>query len=222
MSTEVKEILPVERNSWQRRLKSLVLFLVSVWVLPRLVSYSWMRLLIGDSAFLGASESIARVPGYRGQYQRFVFCKWLLRSCGKDVFIGWGTVFSMREASLGDRVYIGRNCNLGFADLRDDVMLADGVIVLSGGREHSSDPSEGAMHDQKQVFKKVTIGQGTWVGTGSVVMESIGRECIIGAGAVVNRRIPDGAIAVGVPAKVVRFREGFSDSQKPDTNVSNV
>ena len=174
---------------------------------------------MGESAFLGACESIARVPGYRGQYQRLMFYKSLLRHCGENVFIGWGTVFSMREAAIGDRVYIGRNCNLGFAELRDDVMLADGVVVLSGGHEHSTDVSQGSMHDQKQSFRQVTIGQGTWVGTGAIVMESIGKECIIGAGAVVNRSIPDGAIAVGVPAKIVRYREGFSGQGFSDANA---
>lgn len=50
----------------------------------------------------------------------------------------------------------------------------------------------------------VTVGQGTMIGTGAAVLPGIkiGDHCIIGAGAVVNRDIPAGSVAYGVPAKL--------------------
>jgi maltose O-acetyltransferase len=51
----------------------------------------------------------------------------------------------------------------------------------------------------------VFIGENTFIGVGAMILPgvSIGRECIIGAGAVVTKSIPDNSVAVGVPAKVV-------------------
>lgn len=52
----------------------------------------------------------------------------------------------------------------------------------------------------------VTIGRETWLGQNVVVLPgvTIGRHCVIGANSVVNSSIPDYAIAVGAPARVVR------------------
>lgn len=70
-------------------------------------------------------------------------------------------------------------------------------------------------HDkQKDVFdkyiasKKTKIGNDVWVGQNAVIMAgvNIGDGAVIGAGAVVTKDIPDYAIAVGVPAKVIKYR----------------
>jgi hypothetical protein len=55
---------------------------------------------------------------------------------------------------------------------------------------------------------KVVIGNDVWIGHGAIVLPgvTIGTGAAIGAGAVVSRDIPDFAIAVGVPAKVIRYR----------------
>jgi acetyltransferase-like isoleucine patch superfamily enzyme len=55
----------------------------------------------------------------------------------------------------------------------------------------------------------IVIGDDAWLGCGVKVMSgvTIGHGAVIGAGSVVTRDIPDNAIAVGVPARVVKFRE---------------
>ena len=70
---------------------------------------------------------------------------------------------------------------------------------------------------QKEIFKhhicakKTVIGNDVWTGRNVTIMAGvrIGNGAIIGAGAVVTKDIPDYAIAVGVPAKVIKYR--FSD-----------
>lgn len=54
-----------------------------------------------------------------------------------------------------------------------------------------------------------TVGDGTWIGASATILDgiSIGRGCVIGAGSLVTKDIPDYGIAVGTPAKVIRFRD---------------
>ncbi|MCK4234765.1 hypothetical protein KAX75_10070 [candidate division WOR-3 bacterium] len=57
-------------------------------------------------------------------------------------------------------------------------------------------------------LKKVSIGEGVWLGTHAVVLPgvNIGDNSVVGAGAVVTTDIPPYSIAVGVPAKVIKKR----------------
>jgi len=186
-------------------------------VFPRLLSYTTARAILGSRAFGAASESIARIPGLRGVYSRQAFYHRTLSHCGADVYFGWMSVFSMTEASVGDRAYIGRFCSLGFADLGDEVMLADGVQVLSGGHEHTRDDQSASMQSQGQRYRQVKIGRGSWIGAGAVIMAEVGEHCVIGAGAVVNKPIPSHSLAVGVPARVVRSLSGAADNEASRT-----
>ena len=54
----------------------------------------------------------------------------------------------------------------------------------------------------------VRIGAGSWIGSASVVMADVGRQSIVGAGAVVTRPVPEYSFAAGVPARVVYDRRG--------------
>ncbi len=67
----------------------------------------------------------------------------------------------------------------------------------------------------------ITIDDGAWLGCGVIVLNGvrIGKGAVIGAGSVVNQDIPDGAIAVGVPAKVTKMRSDLA--LKKENNKSN-
>lgn len=209
MSDELTHPLTVEtpvkqRSRAQMLAKRCVQWLFLGAAFPRLACYQIAQIFLGGRAFSAASESIARIPGLRGVYSRQAFYSRTLEHCGADVYFGWLSVFSMTEARIGDRVYIGRFCSLGFADLGDEVMLADGVQILSGGHEHTRVGTATSMQSQGQRYQQVRIGQGSWIGAGAVIMADVGEHCVIGAGAVVNKPIPSYSIAVGVPARVVR------------------
>lgn len=175
-------------------------------VLPRLLVYSIGRRLAGkDRAFAGASESLGRIPGMRGVYCRQAFYRQSLAECGRDIYFGWQSVFSKPSARIGNNVYIGRRCNVGWADIGAGAMLADGVQILSGGRQHGRAQAAGERHqDQPQEYQRVSIGPGAWLGTNAVIMADVGEGAIVGAGAVVNHPLPPHTVAAGVPARVVR------------------
>ncbi|MCE9589945.1 MAG: acyltransferase [Planctomycetes bacterium] len=171
--------------------------------LPNIICHALARPLLGEArAFTGGSECIARVPGTIGVYARQAFYSVTLARVGRNVHFGFMSLFSKRAATLGDRVYIGRFCTIGWAEIGDDVMLADGVQILSGGHQHGSGAAEGStLRDNEQTFTKVTIGKGAWIGAGAIVMADVGEGAIVGAGAVVTRPVPAGAKVGGVPAR---------------------
>jgi acetyltransferase-like isoleucine patch superfamily enzyme len=203
-----RQVVEVRHKTRTSRVIAAKRFLQAVFTMfatPRTLIYRTNRIFMGSRALLCASESIARIPGMRGVYMRQAFYKKTLARCGRDVYFGWQSVFSMPEARVGEGVYIGRFCSIGFADIGDEAMLADGVQILSGGREHATRAIDGqTMREQAQTYEQVRIGRGAWIGARAVVMADVGENAIVGAGAVVNRPIPAGCVAVGVPARVVK------------------
>ena len=69
-----------------------------------------------------------------------------------------------------------------------------------------------ATRDQAGVCVPITIGQDTWLGERAIVAASVGKHCIIGAGALVLHSVPDYCVAVGVPARILRDRRSEVNS----------
>jgi acetyltransferase-like isoleucine patch superfamily enzyme len=183
--------------------KSIAKAVGSVRAWPHLLGYWTARSLLGEQrAFSAASERVAKVPGLFGIYTRQAFYRRTLAGVGADVHFGFMSVLSKPAATIGDRVYIGRFCTIGLADLGDDVMLADAVQVLSGRHQHGSDaPDAGTLRDNAQQFTRVSIGKGAWLGAASVVMADVGDGAVVGAGGVVTKPVSPNTKVGGVPAK---------------------
>jgi virginiamycin A acetyltransferase len=177
-------------------------------VTPSVISWSLRSRVMGaNRALEGSSQAWALVPGLIGQYLRRAFLSRTLRSCAPTATIEFGTLFSSVSASIGERAYIGPRCHLGWAVIEDDVLLAAGVHVPSGGRTHGIDDLATPIRDQPALKTPVRIGAGSWIGSAAVVMADVGRDAVVGAGAVVVKPIPERTIAGGVPAKVLRHRD---------------
>jgi acetyltransferase-like isoleucine patch superfamily enzyme len=117
---------------------------------------------------------------------------------GDDVSI-WSNSVVDYGCVIGDRVKIHSNCYLAqYTELEDDVFLAPGVTIandLYPGSRVSGDAMAGPL-----------IREGAQIGVNVTLLPyiTIGRGAIIGAGSVVTRDVPDGMIAYGNPAVVVR------------------
>ena len=188
-------------------LKSAARGLATVVVAPQLLSYFLRASVMGrDRALEGSSQMLALVPGLVGQYLRRAFLSHVIDYCAPTAVIGFGTLFSQVGCRIEDRAYIGPRCHLGLVHLEQDVLLAAGVHIPSGPRTHGTDPSA-PIRDQAGDLRRVRVGAGSWIGSNAVVLANVGRETIVGAGAVVTRPLPDRVVAAGVPARVVRQRD---------------
>ena len=191
----------------KRLLKQLVELMATLVVLPAVVLCRAGIWLLGpERGFAGWSQLFALAPGLIGVFLRRAFYRLVLPRCGTDCCLTFGTILSHPTACIGDRVYVGANCSLGDVELEDDVLLASHVSVMNGSQQHGIARLDVPIREQPGVFVPVRIGRDSWIGERAVIAADVGRHCVIGAGSVVTKPIPDYAIAVGVPAKVIRFR----------------
>jgi maltose O-acetyltransferase len=129
--------------------------------------------------------------------------------CGENVNIESKAYFgSGRHISIDDNSGIGLNAYIsGSVSIGKNVMMGQDVMIFS--MDHDFSRTDIPMIDQGfQQEKQVIIGNDVWIGARVIVLPgvSIGSGVILGAGSVVTKDIPDWAIAVGNPARVVRYR----------------
>ena len=130
---------------------------------------------------------------------------------GSGVFIGRHTILSCKNGDIliEDRANIGFNCEIFSASRvrvgKDTLMAAYTYLV---GGDHLHDRTDIPVLQQGRTARGIDVGDGVWLGTHVVVTDgsTIGRDAIVGAGAVVVGEVPEFAIATGIPAKVVRDR----------------
>jgi acetyltransferase-like isoleucine patch superfamily enzyme len=196
--------------------KRLVRVLALVAVAPTLISFAIRSRVLGrDRALEGSTQALALVPGLVGQYLRRAFLAHAISSCHETAAISFGTIFSQTEARIDAYVYVGAHCFLGLVHIERDVLVGSGVHITSGRKTHGTADSSTPIRDQEGERTLVRIGEGTWIGSAAVVMADVGRHSVIGAGAVVTQPIPDGVVAAGVPARVIRQRTAVELSNTP-------
>jgi acetyltransferase-like isoleucine patch superfamily enzyme len=131
---------------------------------------------------------------------------------GAGVFIGRNTILSCKngDIEIEPGANIGFNCELFSAShvrIGRDTLLAAYCYVI-GGDHDFSDASRPVL-EQRRTSAGVGIGAGAWLGAGAKILDgvTIGDRAVIGAGAVVREPVPEGAVAVGIPARIVGRRE---------------
>jgi acetyltransferase-like isoleucine patch superfamily enzyme len=139
--------------------------------------------------------------------------KFLIRigmNVGKGTCIGEGFRWIMGQEtniSFGNHTAIGYNMHCYAFDkisIGDFTMLSHDIILANGGH---------AIDNFEPFSAPLDIGKGCWVGVGARIIVkdknglTIGNNSIVGAGSLVINDIPANAVAVGVPAKIVKYRE---------------
>lgn len=112
--------------------------------------------------------------------------------------------------TIGDDVYIGPGLTVtaGILDtsmklvLEDRVSLGPNVTLVLASHPNNSRLAKVV----PAPLRFISIGHDSWLGAGVIVLPSvkIGKYCIVGAGAVVTKDVPDYSVVAGAPAKVMR------------------
>lgn len=133
----------------------------------------------------------------------------LLRRLGRGSYLDVRVYFKFPWlVEIGSHVSINRGVEFypdffGKHRIRigDNVRIAPNVRFHAGGHE-TDDPR------YRHTGADIDVESDTWIGADAIVLPGahIGYGCVVGAGSVVTGSIPDGSIAAGVPAKVIRAR----------------
>jgi maltose O-acetyltransferase len=111
------------------------------------------------------------------------------------------------KITVGNNFYLNAHCHmLGEITFGDNVMIGPKTVLW--GRDHGIALGK-PMKEQKHHSEPIFIGNDVWIGANVTILKGVRVEdgAVIGAGSVVTKNIPANAIAVGNPAKVVKYRK---------------
>jgi acetyltransferase-like isoleucine patch superfamily enzyme len=129
----------------------------------------------------------------------------------RGVFLGRNTILSCKN---GD-ILLDEDANIGFnvevfsaADVRIGKRVLVAAYTYLVGGDHLYDRVDVPVLEQGRTARGIDVGDNVWLGAHVVVADGvrIGRDAVIGAGAVVTGDIPEFHVAAGVPARVIRDR----------------
>ncbi len=158
----------------------------------------------GEAAFAFWSQLFALVPGSPGVFVRRAFYRSTLDRCTGTFFVGFGAIFSHREVVVEDAVYIGPYAIVGSARLRRGCLIGSRAGIISGSALHALEANGQRAPTDRRRLRQIEIGEGAWIGEGSLVMADVGRSATVAAGAVVSSPVMQGVVVAGNPSRFVR------------------
>ncbi|MBI3346618.1 MAG: N-acetyltransferase [Burkholderiales bacterium] len=121
-------------------------------------------------------------------------------SFGQNVYVG-------NDVLIGDNVKIQNNVSVYDAvTLEDDVFCGPSMVFTNVYNPRSA-------VTRKDEYRRTLVRQGATLGANSTIVcgTTVGRYAFVGAGAVINRDVPDFALMVGVPARQIGWMSRFGE-----------
>lgn len=128
------------------------------------------------------------------------------RGSRMEIITDWKNEKHTPRLNIGDNVTIEENFHIACAEeivIGHDVTISFDVMIMDN--EHNFKKNT-KIFDNSLKTAPVEIGDYTFIGAGVKILKGvkIGKNCVIGAGAVVTSNISDNSIALGIPAKVIK------------------
>ena len=112
---------------------------------------------------------------------------------------------------VGSYTYIGRNCSITKTSIGSYCSIANNVSIGQGEHELNEISTSSVFYNDSYELltnKKCSIGHDVWIGVDVIILRGVivGDGAVIGANSVVTKDIPPFSVAVGSPAKVIKYR----------------
>ncbi|WP_253375265.1 DapH/DapD/GlmU-related protein [Okibacterium sp. HSC-33S16] len=109
-----------------------------------------------------------------------------------------------KNITLGKRIFINSGCKFqdqGGIVIGDDCLIGHNTVMATLNHDLSPD-RRADMHPGR-----ITVGRNVWIGSNAIILPgvTIGDNAVVGAAAVVTKDVPENAVVVGSPARVVRY-----------------
>lgn len=184
----------------------LVLLISSPRILYSLCRYYLFRPILGqDDALLDISDHMRSWRGLSGMLARRQVLGIILGSSFGHHVTVYSSLFSKKGIYIGMNTYIGFDCNIGNVEIGKEVLVSDGVTIMSGGHQHGTGKQGQSYRYQQGENLLIKIGDGAWIGAGAIVMASVGAGAIVGAGSVVTKQVLENQVVAGVPARPIKY-----------------
>jgi len=126
-----------------------------------------------------------------GPYHKTIFATWVSKSTlkiGENFGITGGAICSSYDIAIGDNVRVGANCTIIDSDF------------------HPLDSSERLISPKSANFAPIRIENDVFIGMNSIILKGvqIGEGSVIGAGSVVVESVPSNVVVAGNPAKIIK------------------
>lgn len=154
--------------------------------------------------YIDVAVLLAYLPFKWGEYVRYYFYRITLESVGSNCIFKFGSFCNYRNTKIGHDVLVGFYTILSEVTIGNNVLLGGRVFQLSGGHQHSYDDPKKPISRQTTRRTRINIGDDVWVGSSAIIMADIGSRCVVGAGTVVTKKVEDGTVVVGNPARLLK------------------
>jgi virginiamycin A acetyltransferase len=188
-------------------IKKTINILCQITVLPLALPCKleeWFLSRHSETVFHICTNLVALLPGLPGVFLRRAFYSMTLENCSINCHIGFGSLFSHRNATVEKHVYLGNYSMVGAAHLGEYCLIGSRVSILSGKALHVRDDNGMWTPFSPERMNKVTLARNVWVGEGAIIMADVGEGTLVGAGAVITSNVRSHVIVAGNPARFVR------------------
>jgi acetyltransferase-like isoleucine patch superfamily enzyme len=164
-------------------------------------------------------------------------------SFGEKCFVSpYANIYGVEQLHLGENCLIcagvllryvklsaGKKCTMNTnAYLQGEITLGNFVRIAPDAKiiamNHGFDDLDKPICEQPITSKGIKIGDDVWVGAGATILDgvTIGDHCVIAAGAIVTKDVPDNAIVGGNPAKIIKYRLENNNSSVVNSNLKDI
>ena len=177
-----------------------------------LLEHRGRRPVVPDSAYVAPSATVcgAVVLGERVRvlHGAVLTAEDGAISLGRDVVVMENAVVrgrSRHPVRIGDAVLVGPHAHVNGAVVEDEVFVGHGVMFTNGLLPQATNPDGSLQREGDWECTPTLVKRRAGIGSNATIVcgVTIGEGAIVGAGAVVTRDVPDYALVVGVPARVV-------------------